>query len=122
MFHGNNKINVLFPRQTPTLVRFDSDPSLLMQNPMNALPYVAEEEDSSSHSKKTKSLNYIQELFIENFYEQRQRHYAHPENFAKLFIFPFFTEIPKTIEEVNAIPSNKNLPISIFYHSGNYYY
>jgi len=87
---------------------------------MNALPYVAEEEDSSSHSKKTKSLNYIQELFIENFYEQRQRHYAHPENFAKLFIFPFFTEIPKTIEEVNAIPSNKNLPISIFYHSDKY--
>jgi len=122
MYFGNNRIHSTSPRQTTTLVRFDSDPALAIQNPFNnILPNVTEEESSSSsHTRNTKPINYIQELFIENFVEQRQRHYAHPDNFAKLFIFPFFTEIPKTIEEVNAIPSNKSLPISIFYHSDKY--
>ncbi|ORX88116.1 hypothetical protein BCR32DRAFT_239635 [Anaeromyces robustus] len=68
--------------------------------------------------KALKPVNYIQELLIHN-YKLHSEHYLYfPNYFTKLTIFPSLKKLPKAVETINAIPANKKLPLSIFYHSG----
>jgi len=104
--------------QGQPLVNFDNEFILMNFSNDNNNGHINYHYHLSPNSPtKNKHLNYIQELLLQNYEDQCHRNYCHPENFVKLFDDPFLSKIPKSIDNEQINTSEKNLPLSIFYHT-----
>jgi len=120
--YGNNR------RHSQTFVQWNTVPIPQSQGThtnRNSICSTTSNENilnSSTKSKKYKSLNYIEKLLIQNFEEQCNRHFNHRfKNISNFFIIPDIEDVPLYVVKASVSPTNAHLPLSNFYHADQNY-